>query len=140
MADILDTIHNTSLQFQDRDRKAEIEAHSRKFGSLERSEAYTGTSQQAEDFGEEILEGKGSSECSCRVTDFTALGEPVFTCCEAVPGECMYRIGSEPDLACLYCLSRNEGGLVRRACIREEAHDYARRKMYEERTEVALDA
>lgn len=137
MADILDTIHNTSLQFQDHDRKAEIEAHSRQFGSLERSED-TVSIQQIEDFGEEVLEGKGSSECLCRVTDFTALGEPVFTCCESVPGECMYRIGSEPDLTCLYCLSRNEGGTVRKACIREEAHDYARRKMYEERAEAAV--
>lgn len=134
MADIIETIQNTNqsnLQMQAGDRKAEIEEHSRRFGSLGSSE-YTGSSQPVSDFGEEILEGKGSSDCSCRVTDFTALGEPVFTCCEATPGECMYRIGSEPDLTCLYCLVRNEGGTVRRACIREEANDYARRKMYED--------
>lgn len=88
------------------------------------------------DLEDMVLDGKGSNECSCRVSALTALGEPVFDCCETRPGECMYRVGSEPDLKCLYCLERYEGDHVRKACIREEANEYARLRMYEDRVEA----
>lgn len=98
-----------------------------------------GLDGHGQDFSAELLEGKGSQECSCRITDMSALGEPVFTCCEASIGSCMYRVSSEPDLKCLYCLERFEGDRTRKACIREEAQDYARRQMYEDTVDVVVE-
>lgn len=116
---------------QARNRKEELEEHSRQMQDKE-SGIPVMRDMSMDDV---ILEGKGSNECSCRVTDMTALGEPVFTCQELQPGDCMYRVGSEPDLKCLYCLERYEGDRVRKACIREEAQEYARFRMYEDTLE-----
>ena len=108
------------------------------------TDPHTGSSfvsTQNEDYGAELLEGRGSTECCCKITGSTGLGDYVYTCCETAPGECALRVGSEPSLACLYCVERaDENGNLHRACIREEAKEQAMRKMYEEQTDQKLDS
>lgn len=122
---------------KNKDRMADIIAHSRQTIGTDKNDEFSSMAQTQNTVSYEssILEGQGSNTCSCRITDISAFGEPSFTCMEAVPGECMYRVGSEPSTRCLYCLDRFEGDRVRQACVREEAQDYAQRQYYIEQTE-----
>lgn len=150
MSSVVETIQSwnqRSLTERTRNRMAELTGYDTLATKDKLRSAYEHDMQQPPiyreiprvDMGDAILEGKDSDTCSCRIVELTSLGEPVFDCLEARPGECMYRVASEPDLKCLYCLERFEGDKVRKACIREEAQEYARLKMYEDRIE-AMDS
>lgn len=127
MADFYDSWkdHTESLnpQATTQNRMADI------LGTDKRTGSSFGASQNS-DYGDDILEGKSSKACCCKITGATVLGDYVFTCCETTPGECAFRIGSEPSLTCLYRVDRSENGSLHKACIREEARDWAIRQMY----------